>query len=270
MSIRTDEDLARMAQAGDSASAEELVGRYATKKPKITEMIARSFRMPGLEMEEKVAECRLALAKAISTYERGKGTTFRTYAKRLMTNALIDRHRSANTQSAIPPGKRLSIDAPLSGDDDESPLADTIECGEAMAAFAEAETRQDAERAELEMCSMVISAMRGGNAPSWMRSAIACYARECLPQSIAADLIELLEPVTTQPRLIVLHPDRDSDEAEAVVKDALSTYLDAQRMILQDLSDGYCVREIAESLGLPKRLVRILSDASQTAGGRAA
>lgn len=253
-----DETLAQKAQGGNEDAARELIRRYADFKPRLTEAIARSFRMPGLEYEEKVAECRLALAKAIRTYEQGKGTKFRTYAKTLMTNALIDMHRSANTKSALPPGKRLSLDVSVSHDDPDTPLVDMIQDDRALSSFNGADNRSDAEIAEVRLVDIIVESIKGGDAPVWMLRAIRCYADECLSQDVAADLVDLLRRNDDQPLLIELHPPRQSVEAEDLVREALSRYIDAQRMIMQDIADGYNANEIASRLAVPKRLVVLL------------
>lgn len=85
----TDEILAEKAQAGNTDAARVLTERYY----KVCQFEAMDSKQKLYDVDTRTGECMLALVKAIKHYREGNGTTFNSYAKTLMRNAMMDMAR---------------------------------------------------------------------------------------------------------------------------------------------------------------------------------
>ena len=75
--VRTDEELARLAQKGDAESLDELIGRYKN----LVKVRSRGFFLFGSEAEDLVQEGMIGLSKAVRDFDADKGVRFQSFAK---------------------------------------------------------------------------------------------------------------------------------------------------------------------------------------------
>ena len=76
MAKRSDEALAKAAQAGDSRAEEELLGRYKGH----VRLRAKAYYILGADKEDVVQEGMIGLFKAVHGFEPGSGASFATFA----------------------------------------------------------------------------------------------------------------------------------------------------------------------------------------------
>ena len=141
MDHHTDEELAGLYQGGNRAAANEIVDRYWRQ----SELIALEYPISGIDVDDRHMEAIQGLLKAAAGWRPGKGTKFKTFAKLAMRRILIDLYRKRHQKNQLPPDMKLSLDMPLSGDDDAGALEDDVP--DPIDVFDEVERRLYAEAA---------------------------------------------------------------------------------------------------------------------------
>ena len=112
---RTEEaGCARRAVRGDASARDRLISANL----RFVVMVARHYAHLGLSMEDLVSEGNVGLIRAIRSYDPGRGVRFISYAVWWIRQAIL-RALQENPESA-------SLDAPVSGMDDELTLADLL------------------------------------------------------------------------------------------------------------------------------------------------
>lgn len=239
---KTDEELAALAQGGNEEAESLLMRRYWD----LTGILANAFTIRGYEHDDRQAEALGGLLKAVRRYQPGRGTKFKTFAKRLMMNALRDLHRAAYAVGEVPPSALRSLDAPMGDDDGDLSLADMVagdddELGGIMDRDeVDSRWREAQEGAWLDL----VDAIHGDGDRTALQGLLA-FARAAMPGQTLADLQGL---VSGQESLDGGASVRDSGEAWDMAKAVFGAFTDAQRMILQGVGHGYDYTEIAADL----------------------
>lgn len=244
-----DEVLVDRVRAGDRSAADELAKRYFATAG----LEARSYNTPGVDQDDKVGVALIGLSKAIQNYQSGRGSTFASYAKLLMRNALRDQYRSVNRAGEIPGNVILSLDGAASregGDGEE--LADLVP------------DAVDAERELVEMLDggATIDGIEEAQASNWasafgglpdrasgrLVATVLAYARRTMRRDQYDGLVDLIG-AASQPRLFSLGgPCHGSAEADSLIRSVFEAYASVQYLILSDLACGYTHQEIADRL----------------------
>ena len=107
----SDEQLCRLAQKGDSASAERLVLRYLH----LTEVVSASLFLAGGDREDLLQEGLMGLLSAIRDYSPEKRASFFTFAQTCIRNKLYSAVKAANRDKHAPLNHYISIQAPFAG-----------------------------------------------------------------------------------------------------------------------------------------------------------
>ncbi len=243
---KTDEELAVLGQRGDPEAESALVARYWD----LAGILANTFRVAGVDYEDRLAVCLEGLLKSARRWEPGKGTTFKTLAKRNMRNALIDLHRTIHKAGEIPPAALRSMDAEFG--DDGGTLGDTIAGGSDTA--AEALAREDAaatrDALAFRQWEAFCDALDGSREEVHERLALSVrsFARTALAPDDYADLCALLDAREGNLLTLMMGPAGVDDLARRVFE----SYASLQWLILADLAEGRDYGEIAD--GLTERL----------------
>ncbi len=92
-------------RSGDAQALDEVITFFMpTVKGAATKRVC-----PGLEYDDAVQECLIALFRAIVSYDETKGATFKTYATTCINNAAVSAVRSATTQKHAVLNNALSL-----------------------------------------------------------------------------------------------------------------------------------------------------------------
>ncbi len=96
---RTDEELARLSQSGDSKATEELLIRYSN----LVRHVSRGFFLAGGETEDLIQEGMIGLSQAISAYKgKESGSTFKTFAYVCVSRRILDAVKEASRKKNEP------------------------------------------------------------------------------------------------------------------------------------------------------------------------
>jgi RNA polymerase sigma factor (sigma-70 family) len=117
----TDSDLAVRYQAGDTKAFEALHERYLPK----LKGIARTFTIPGIEFDDKLAEANMAFVRALSSWQPDGGSSVKTYIRSVVERRLIEVQRRANTKRQVPAYDQLRLDMAV-WDAEDVCLVDTL------------------------------------------------------------------------------------------------------------------------------------------------
>lgn len=94
--IVDEKELLKLAQKGDEVAMETLLGNY---KATVT-LISRKFYLIGGDRDDLIQEGMIGLYKAIISYTDGRGTTFESYASKLIEREMVNAIRKAGTQKS--------------------------------------------------------------------------------------------------------------------------------------------------------------------------
>lgn len=252
-SALTDEALAEMAQRGNEDATEALLARYAVK----LRIIAKTFHIAGVEIDDRETECRIAALKAIRTYRADGGAKFETWMKALCARRLISMYRTLCSHSKRPKRGILSLDSEVNADG--LPLGDLIEDGTDFVSLV-------VDQIDAESCVEVSS----GTLVDDGAKPVEAWARESLPPERFADVVGLLRETPSQPRLFHFGPSRDTDEGRTMLAELLTCYNDAVWQVLCLVADGHSSEEIATRVDLPAKVVIMMIRSAQRGVARAA
>ncbi len=105
---QTDEQLCRLAAAGDRAAEEILVTRYN----RLVRTCARPFFLVGGDSEDLTQEGMVGLIKAVREYDGEKEASFRTFAEVCIRNRLYSVLRAAQRDKHLPLNQSVPLDTP--------------------------------------------------------------------------------------------------------------------------------------------------------------
>lgn len=123
----SDEELVRVARAGDSDALAELVGRYRG----CTRAKGRSYFLAGAEPEDIFQEGMIGLYKAVRDFDEERAVSFRAFAELCIGRQIITAVKAATRHKHAPLNGYLSLHQPLGvGDDGDCCLADVLATSE--------------------------------------------------------------------------------------------------------------------------------------------
>jgi len=117
-----DEEMLMQVQQGDEVAAEYLVHKYEN----IVHKKANAYFLVGSEREDVVQEGFIGLFKAIYDYDKNKRSSFKTFAELCITRQIITSIKSATRMKHSPLNSYISIYKPVSDDEQDRTLLDTI------------------------------------------------------------------------------------------------------------------------------------------------
>lgn len=106
----TDEQLQRLAAAGDQEAEAALAERYA----RLVRVCARPHFLAGGDSEDLIQEGMIGLLSAMRMYDAEKGASFRTFAEVCIRNRIASALRSAVRKKHEPLNSGLSLEDVLS------------------------------------------------------------------------------------------------------------------------------------------------------------
>ncbi|MCE5252643.1 MAG: RNA polymerase sporulation sigma factor SigH [Actinomycetia bacterium] len=122
----SDEELVACAKTGDPDAFRRIWSRYR----QFVRMKANSYFLAGGDADDLVQEGNIGLYKAIRDYERGRNTTFRSFAELCVTRQIITAIKTASRQKHAPLNTYVSFShSPSSADFDNRTLADVLPSG---------------------------------------------------------------------------------------------------------------------------------------------
>ncbi|MFP5299401.1 MAG: RNA polymerase sporulation sigma factor SigH [Actinomycetota bacterium] len=113
--VLEDQDLVRQVRAGDERALETLLARYRN----FARSKARSYFLAGSDKEDVVQEGMIGLYKAIRDFDLGQDTPFRAFAELCISRQILTAIKTANRQKHQPLNSSVSLDAPVSANDDQ-------------------------------------------------------------------------------------------------------------------------------------------------------
>ena len=119
----TDEELVRLAQAGDGEALPFLLDKYKN----FVRTRARSYFLIGADHEDIVQEGMIGLYKAIRDYNPEKLTTFRAFAELCVKRQIITAIKTATRQKHYALNSYVSLNKPLYDEESDRTLLDVLE-----------------------------------------------------------------------------------------------------------------------------------------------
>lgn len=135
---RDDEELVRLAQAGDNAAMERLCVRYKDA----VRMMARPYFLIGADRDDLLQEGMIGLYKAIRDYQEGHNASFSSFAEVCVTRQIISAIKASLRQKHQPLNSYISLHHTM-GDGENKELMELLGRGEdPEEAFISRETAQ--------------------------------------------------------------------------------------------------------------------------------
>jgi RNA polymerase sporulation-specific sigma factor len=119
----TDDELAELAQQGDSVAQQALIARYR----RFVRGKARSYFFAGGDAEDVEQEGLIGLYKAIRDYRADQPASFRSFAELCITRQIISAIKSSGRQKHRALNYAVSISGVASGDDGERNLEELLD-----------------------------------------------------------------------------------------------------------------------------------------------
>jgi RNA polymerase sporulation-specific sigma factor len=121
---QSDDELAVLAQSGDSLAQQALIDRYR----RCVRAKGRGYFLVGGDAEDIQQEALIGLYKAIRDYQVERQASFRAFAELCITRQIITAIKTATRQKHQPLNQYVSISAPRPGDDGgERPIEDLLD-----------------------------------------------------------------------------------------------------------------------------------------------
>ena len=110
----TDEELVDLYREGNPVAIEALLARYRN----FARLKARSYFLAGADKDDIVQEGMIGLYKAIRDFSAGREASFRAFAEICITRQIITAVKTATRQKHLPLNQYVSLNKPLSAEDD--------------------------------------------------------------------------------------------------------------------------------------------------------
>jgi RNA polymerase sporulation-specific sigma factor len=123
MDAVTDDELAAMAQGGDTRAQQELITRYR----RFVRGKARSYFFVGADAEDVEQEGLIGLYKAIRDYRADMPASFRSFAELCVTRQIISAIKSASRQKHKALNHAVSISGVAAGEDGERNVEELLD-----------------------------------------------------------------------------------------------------------------------------------------------
>ncbi|MDD3242420.1 MAG: RNA polymerase sporulation sigma factor SigH [Eubacteriales bacterium] len=121
-----DDACVRLAQAGDMAALDYLLGKYRN----YVRARARSYFIAGADRDDLVQEGLIGFYKAVRDYRWDQNASFHVFADLCITRQVITAVKSATRQKHIPMNSYVSLNRPIYEEDSERTLMDVLTEGE--------------------------------------------------------------------------------------------------------------------------------------------
>ena len=118
----SDEDLVVLAQQGDDRALDYLLGKYFV----YVRSKSLSYYIAGADRDDIVQEGMIGLFKAVRDFSSERGVSFKTFADVCVTRQIITAVKNASRQKHAPLNFYVSLNKPVSEEDDDSTLADIL------------------------------------------------------------------------------------------------------------------------------------------------
>ena len=118
----TDEEIARLAQAGDEEASSFLLRKYKN----FVRSKAHSYFLVGADHEDIVQEGMIGLFKAIRDFRPEKLASFHAFAEICVTRQIITAIKTATRQKHIPLNSYISLNKPIYEEESDRTLMDII------------------------------------------------------------------------------------------------------------------------------------------------
>ena len=118
----TDEQLVEQAQNGSLDAEEYLIRKYK----EVVRSRSQLYFIMGADGEDVVQEGMIGLFKAIRSYEAGRETSFHTFAELCINRQILTAIRQANRRKHSPLNTSISLNRPLSDEEPEGTLEETL------------------------------------------------------------------------------------------------------------------------------------------------
>lgn len=118
----TDEQLVRRVQDGDLDAEEYLIRKYKD----VVRARSRLYFIVGADGEDVVQEGMIGLFRAIKSYDQEKDTAFHTFAEMCINRQILTAIRQASRRKHSPLNTSISLNKPLSEEDQDGTLEETL------------------------------------------------------------------------------------------------------------------------------------------------
>ena len=125
---QTDEQVVALAQGGDAAALEFLLGKHKN----FVRSKARSYFLIGADHEDIVQEGMIGLFKAVRDYMPERLSSFRAFAELCITRQIITAIKTATRQKHGPLNSYVSLNKPIYDEESDRTLMDVIVEGRAQ------------------------------------------------------------------------------------------------------------------------------------------
>ena len=120
-----DEELVRIAQAGDDAVQDYLLDKYKS----LVRAKSRAYFLIGADSEDIIQEGMIGLYKAVRDFNGEKNTSFRSFAELCVNRQMITAIKAATRQKHQPLNSYISLNKPVSEDDTDQTSMDLLQEG---------------------------------------------------------------------------------------------------------------------------------------------
>ncbi len=117
-----DEVVVELAKSDNPRALEYIISKYKS----FVRTKARAYFLVGADNDDIVQEGMIGLYKAIRDYDKGKLTSFRSFAEICITRQIITAIKSATRQKHIPLNFYVSLNKPVYEEESERTLEDMI------------------------------------------------------------------------------------------------------------------------------------------------
>lgn len=118
----SDEQMVKRAQEGDEEAEESIIRKYKD----VVRSKAHLYFMVGADNEDIVQEGMIGIFKAIRSYNELRQASFRTFAELCINRQIITAIKRATRLKHSPLNLSVSLNKPISEDDSEKTLAETL------------------------------------------------------------------------------------------------------------------------------------------------
>ncbi|MCI9596937.1 MAG: RNA polymerase factor sigma-70 [Firmicutes bacterium] len=118
----TDEQLVQRVQEGDLDAEEYLIRKYKD----VVRARSRLYFIVGADGEDVVQEGMIGLFRAIKSYDREKEAAFHTFAEMCINRQILTAIRQASRRKHSPLNTSISLNKPLSEEDQDGTLEETL------------------------------------------------------------------------------------------------------------------------------------------------
>ena len=120
-----DEELVRIAQAGDDAVQDYLLDKYKS----LVRAKSRAYFLIGADSEDIIQEGMIGLDKAVRDFNGEKNTSFRSFAELCVNRQMITAIKAATRQKHQPLNSYISLNKPVYEDETEQTYMDLLQEG---------------------------------------------------------------------------------------------------------------------------------------------